>query len=131
MRYTPINGFTKARIIETIQTRIKGKPAYNEKSGVQFPTCLYCTVDGNHCAVGAFIPDEHPASDEVMSVGGLLDKHPDLEKILPLKLFELEALQGIHDKYARRATVTGAPNPLFNQDPRPELIAWINENVKD
>lgn len=96
------------------------KEAYNqtveflEKQGTRsvddnrLKTCLYLSKNGNKCAVGAWIPDGHPAQTLSGNVESLLDAHPDLfEENGPLFIKGLttpetvivwQFLQKIHDK---------------------------------
>lgn len=121
--YKPINGFTKAKIIETIQTRmLDHRSIVKDKSGHFL--CAYRAGDGNRCAIGVFIPDGHNGEMHNGRVDNLLTKYPDLRQNMPLEDDALDRLQLIHDKYY-------TPNDNLAGDPRPDLIEWINENVRD
>lgn len=113
-----INGWTKARMIEAIQTRMMDHRSVRLDDAGNPIGCRYKAPDGNRCAVGVFIPDNHPAENHGGAVGHILDKYVDLRELMPLPADSLYILQGIHD-CCRRG------------DPRPLLINWINENVED
>ena len=81
-------------------------------------TCAY--KDGNnHCAVGCFIPHGHAGMKSQKDVGHLLANFPDLEKYMPLEFDAMDKLQYIHDKHKS------------GQDPRINLIKWVEDNVED
>lgn len=115
MKYQPINGWTKARIIEAIQTKMLDHPSTYGNS------CEYLAEDGNRCAVGVFIPDKHKGQTYFGFVHDLLQTFPDLKEVVPLDLAALQTLQTIHDMAA----------DVDRSDRRPKLIAWIEENVED
>lgn len=122
MKYKTMNGWTKERMIKQIMERNNGTRAVvNDEEGP--PVCLYETEDGNHCAVGCFIPSGHPAMEFKDSVCFLLEAHQDLKSVLPLDLSGLKQFQQAHDLHDVRV--------MYGCDPRPDLIRWINENVED
>lgn len=116
--YVTKNGWTKAKMIEAINTKMQDHPAVFDGGG-----CAYLASDGNRCAVGAFIPDE--GFEEALAFKGgvysLTDKFRDLKSKLPLELTALSILQSIHDEAAEKD----------QSDRRPEIIAWIERNVQD
>lgn len=113
--YKTINGWTIARIVETIQTDMSNKPSHADHAdgaGI----CAYRGANGNKCAIGVFIPDsEYKETMERIGVYNLLKLFPNLQDYMPLPLDALAALQDIHD-----AGIL---------DRRPNLIAWVKANV--
>lgn len=63
--------------------------------------CLYLTPDKRKCAVGAHIPDGHPAQRWMGGVEDLVEIYPDLVGVAapghPDGLFLAERLQETHD----------------------------------
>jgi hypothetical protein len=61
--------------------------------------CEYCDATGNKCAVGIFIPDDHPAQKVIADVSELLMDYGDDEAIAWMIDHEdlLDELQKIHD----------------------------------
>jgi hypothetical protein len=114
MKYKPINGYTKQKIIDTIMVRNKGRRAFDPAIN----NCMYRTGDGNHCAVGCFIPEDHEAMTFEGGIRSLLTVYPSLGEVLPLGDYELVEMQYIHDR-------------CIGEDPRPALIKWVEENVED
>jgi len=122
--FYPINGWTKARIIQTLQERMGAKKAKDHNG-----RCAYLTSEGTRCAVGAFIPDGHPgqsyqgmvceSSSFDDSEDTLLSTYPDLQLIVPLKDEALYTLQGMHDDVRDSA------------DARPACIEWVQMNVAE
>jgi len=91
-----MNGYTIESMISTIKARNNG----NQCVGNVNLGCLYNDGNGNHCAVGCFLPDDHPAmSNKNVSVTGIVEGgiDPDLEKILPISLVGMQRLQSKHD----------------------------------
>lgn len=62
--------------------------------------CLYRTEDGRKCAIGALIPDDHPAQNNTMAVRDLAFYYPGLIDPELLKGYFLSDLQGVHDAQA-------------------------------
>jgi len=130
MTYMTQNGWTVDAICDRIRARNNGTRAYNDGS------CRYRTPDGNHCAVGAFIPADcslparqrerfdipltTPFSSEV-NVGPLLQIWPELIEFMPLPLDALYELQRIHDDKGLDVSV----------DVRTLLCDWVRQNCKD
>jgi len=117
-KYHAINGWTKERMIQIIREKMKDHPSLSLSGG-----CTYLAQDGNRCAVGVFIPDEHCTLAFGEGVRRLLLDNPDLRSKMPLEVEGLVKMQDVHDKYAEDA--------FKKCDPRPELIRWIEENVED
>lgn len=115
MKFQTINGWTKEKMKAQIRAKNNGKVASNGK------LCLYETPDGNHCAVGCFIPEGHQAMNATESVEWLLGYHEDLLKHMPLIKDGMYKLQVEHDKYTSTPT----------EDVRKVLCKWIDENVID
>lgn len=65
------------------------------------PTCGYLTKDGLKCAIGALIPEGHPAQNKVMSITSLINK--ELVNDIPVLQYNnpefLRGLQMTHDLY--------------------------------
>lgn len=109
--YKTLNGWTKAKMIETIWTRNKGCRAM---VGTHY--CTYENDNGNHCAVGCFIPEGHEAMKSGYGVGSLIIQYPDLK--FPLQEAGLYEMQRTHDD-------------AVDIDPRPLLAEWIEANVEE
>src|ERR1700676_2089328 len=99
--YKPINGFTKAKMIEMINNRMLDHPSRQIRGDGTVSGCMYKAGDGNRCAVGVFIPDGHDAENYPSYVNALLIAHPDLEQFMPLETNALRILQSIHDREDR------------------------------
>ena len=124
VKYRTINGWTKAKMIETIRKNNNGTRAFDSVES----ECMYLTTDGNRCAVGCFIPDDFlndpPEHDEdpFMYVGaadGLLEKFPFLRKFMPVEVEALEFMQSVHDDFEGEGDI------------RDRLTQWIEDNVED
>lgn len=109
--YPTINGWTKESMKQAIQLRNTGCRAVTHRG-----MCTYVNDYGNHCAVGCFIPDEHPASGSEYGVSALISQFPELK--FPLEVNALYKMQAVHD-YCGDA------------DPRPLLAEWIEMHVVD
>lgn len=117
-RFVTQNGWTKARMIEAIWARNKGRRAALQLDGGN-TICQYRTVDGNRCAVGVFVPDADDAERFSGAVSELLAEFPRLLLFMPLTVLGLHHMQSVHDMAAR------------DVDPRPLLTAWIHDHVAD
>lgn len=118
--YMTINGWTKAKMIEAIQTKMLDhvSAAWSVKS--ESMLCAYQAPDGNRCAVGVFMPDGHSGLGLKGGAGELLDTYPDLIPVMPLPPVGLSSMQAAHDTFNNTSA-----------DPRPAVIQWINDNVVD
>lgn len=114
--FTTINGWTKDRIKQQILLRNDGTIATNTATG----SCKYRTKSGNHCAVGCFIPDGHIAMSEVLSVGQVLHKYPELQSAMPLPPVAMGEMQAVHDNIVD----TGCDGTMHDL-----LLAWVDNNV--
>lgn len=113
-KYKTANGYTKAKMIETIKTKMLDHRSWH-LCGI---LCAYLAEDGNRCAIGCFIPDGHIALLSLMSVNGILTNYPDLKNFMPLESkVGLRKLQKTHDRAAG--------------DPRLKVLRWIETYVKD
>jgi hypothetical protein len=117
-KYVTQNGYTKAKMIEMIQSKMLDHP-----STLRSGQCAYQAEDGNRCAVGVFIPDRgfKGALSLLGVVSKLLDSYPSLEQHMPLDRVAIRCMQQVHDAYTN----------VDYSDRRPALINWINENVVD
>ena len=111
--FKPINGFTKEKMIEVIKARNTGKKCAN-----LINNCLYDDGNGNHCAIGVFMPDDHEAMKFMGGSINLFLNYPDLQNVMPLDANTMGELQEVHDSQPLGTQVHGA------------LINWINENVE-
>ncbi len=117
----PINGWTKAKIIQHIKDNFKGK-AFNysnpkdRKCGAE--VCVYLTKDGRKCAVGLFIPDGHNGQRHIGTVSGLLFRFPDLSDVMPLDTSSMSGLQRAHDESGEETTLE-------------EMLEYIEKNIVD
>lgn len=92
-KFQLINGWTKEKVLEQFKKKNNGTVS---KDSI---ICSYKTLDGNHCAVGAFIPDEaYSLSFEKNPVNDLLSKYPHLTSYMPLDRKGLTAMQCAHDQ---------------------------------
>lgn len=141
MKYTPINGWTKETIKEQLIKKNNGTRAM-----INNLDCAYEASDGNRCAVGCFIPDDHPALDFHGDVNEILDEHvffddytvdvqedlrEQLASAMPLPKPALKFLQQIHD-WDGINTMPGIihNNPQYQiPDVRERMLLWVDENV--
>lgn len=117
--FTPINGFTRDQILQTIQDRPFRRRAIIKGSS----SCEYKTPGGNKCAVGLFIPDGHAGQTFRGGVDDLLKAYPDLAARLPLNRAGLQSLQSVHD--------TAFDSGVFRGDARAAMLAWVLYTVSD
>lgn len=115
VKFKTINGWTKARMIERIQTEMLDHPSFYESS------CRYRSDDGNKCAVGVFIPDK-------IYTTRMENRFPTDKCLwdvicdhMPLEALAMFDLQKVHDEKSH----------IDKSDRRPALVKWINENVED
>jgi len=108
--YKPIHGYTKEKIIKTIQTRMLDHPSVSEHG----EGCVFFASDGNHCAIGCFLPE---VSNQLKDVFDIIDACQDYK--MPLQFEGMSNLMQIHDS-----------KPGDNSDRRPRLIKWVEENVE-
>jgi len=122
MKYTLVNGWTKAKMKAAIQKYNNGTQA--RYTSVYSSACAYQTPDGNRCAIGCFLPDEHPALHYSGRAGNLMSTYSDIN--LPITdVFMAESFQDVHDKDMFRDLDPSSPQlhqALFN---------WIDNNVID
>lgn len=94
MKYKLANGWTKEKVMEQVKKYNNGTRCQNQYT----KECFY-SKDGNRCAVGCFIPDDHIAALEFR--GGSLDlllEYPELNKFMPFDdPRALSHFQGAHD----------------------------------
>ena len=108
------NDYTKKDMIWYIKTFNDGTHCQDELS------CAY-ESEGNHCAVGCFIPWEHPAMKEQdTGLYALMRLHPDLLNHMPLSMEGMDVLQEVHDKWT-----IAQPHTL-----RKTLLDWVRANVR-
>jgi hypothetical protein len=92
--YKLANGWTKEKVIAQVKKFNNGTKAVND-----FKLCIYKAKDGNRCAIGCFIPEEHKEALNFQgSVGSLLNRYPNLKPYMPFaNLDALEDFQRAHD----------------------------------
>lgn len=110
--YRCINGWTKDRMLEVVTNRPFEEAAYCDKR----EECYYIMPNGNRCAVGLFIPNDHPALKESMGVVAVCGKYRGLLEILPLELSGMQDFQLAHD--------------LNKENAKTKMIEWIQTNVE-
>lgn len=96
--YTTINGWTKAKMIEHINTNFKGWAGIEHSDGKT--SCYYRTpeIDSRGCAVGIFIPDNmYKAEIEGSSADRAIKKIPELAAVMPLDTNGICMMQSVHD----------------------------------
>lgn len=122
MKTKTANGWTVAKILERIDEKYIGR-----SMDVTGSSCVYLNDIGHRCAIGLFIPDEHPGQKYGGSVAYLLkeDKHPDLWEHMPFKEIDyLSHFQNLHDD---NRDFKNANLP----DQKQMLKNWILEHVED
>lgn len=88
------NGWTKETVMAQIRKYNNGSRSLSEH---KHEGCEYLSVDGNRCAIGCFIPDNHPGLNNPDFVSLLISKYPELEDFMPFAPQELSRFQSIHD----------------------------------
>lgn len=104
-------GFTKASVMEQIKKYNNGTKSTDGIS------CSYLTPDGNRCAIGAFIPTNHPALLSIaLTVNNLLEEFPDLRPLMPFDThLALYYFQGSHDCCSENSVYDSVNSFLENQ----------------
>lgn len=120
--YKPINGWTKKRILEVIKARPFDKPAVDA-----IGYCVYLTPNGNKCAVGLFIPDDHRAQKAAINAttGDLISIYSALYSYMPLESEAMQRFQEAHDDEASR-NCNVRP---FNGNAKAAMLDWVERNV--
>lgn len=91
--YKLANGWTKEKVMEQIKKYNRGTKSTN-----RYGSCVYRSDDGNRCAIGCFIPEDHPGLQTIAGSSWLLEEHPDLKKLMPFTYWKaLERFQETHD----------------------------------
>ena len=124
--YKPINTYTKKDIIWYLKTFNSGKQSYS----TAFAGCRY-NMGSNHCAIGCFMPHNHKGMKSPKSVRGLLLDNPDLEELMPLKLYALCELQTIHDYSNSRPSSPIEEKYRDIKNAKDRMIQWVIDNVED
>lgn len=126
--YFTINGWTKAKMKEVISSQMMDHASVTTDKHVQ---CRYRADDGNKCAVGVFISDKQYYPDmENESLRLIFDHLPELKDTLPLNIEGLIKMQQAHDDTIFEADYQDRKSTAAI-DPRPRILAWIEENVSD
>ena len=112
--YKPINGYTKKEILWYLKTFNNGTKSMVENSD---KLCAY-ESNGNHCAVGCFIPHGHDAMKDSLEVVDLLTTYKSLAKHMPLSKIALMQLQRVHDTSLRNMAGKN-------------MKAWVEKYVTD
>lgn len=116
---TPVNGWTKEKMISHVEKEFKGK-AITEANSFR---CQYLTKDGKKCAVGMFIPEgsyEDCMDEGVGPASELFRVFTSLLTVMPLTGPEMQDFQGVHDSMSEHLTM---------EEQKAELIDWIRRNV--
>lgn len=94
MRYKLINGWTKAKAIETLRHHLPsdGSKAMDDSG----KSCVYLTKRGYRCAAGAFLPIG-VAERSSGTIGAVLLESPELAQLMPLYTNGMRDLQRTHD----------------------------------
>lgn len=124
MKIKPINGYTKKDIIWYLITFNDGTQCMDEVG-----TYVYENSEGNHCAVGCFIPWNHEGMKLEGNVKTLLQYYPVLKKCMPLEVAAMEELQEIHD-YTGFGKKTIPSKYAYIDDVRERMLAWVEDNVE-
>ncbi len=109
-------GWTKAKVFKKITAGNNGIPCLDMDGA-----CAYSDGDGNHCAIGCFIPKGHPGMEFEGPVDLLLKHHPDLKKYMPFRIQALAAFQAEHD----------AMTTEFDGNVHSVLLKFLKTKVKD
>ena len=124
--YNTTNGWTKDDMIAHILCNFKGISAkVNCENNLGF--CLYRGPNGRKCAVGMFIPDKlYQLRFEDVSAQSVLCDEVKLEKLMPLNIDGMTALQNVHDNYRGHKASEDSDEKCLA-----DMIDWIEGMVKD
>lgn len=95
-KYKLAKGWTKRKVMNRIKE-------YNDGSrcieiSIENISCVYESKNGNRCAIGCFIPDNHQALSSRDPVKILLKRYPELVEYMPFHDTEaLRDFQNTHD----------------------------------
>lgn len=122
---------TLKQIMAAIERGNKGVRArYTGKSAFATSSCVYATIDGNHCAIGCFIPSGHIGHSVEGDAHILLKDFPDLLDHMPSKNFWwLIAFQLEHDRGNDDGTLHHALALWLLLNPPPDAPANYFEGV--
>lgn len=94
MKYNYAPGWNKEKVMAQIKKYNNG----NKATEPTLDTCVYQTEDGNRCAIGCFIPDNHISLRTFGSLEKLLKEYPELQNFMPFNdLGALKKFQNCHD----------------------------------
>lgn len=114
-------GWTKARMIEKIRQHVPDEGCMIEGD------CIYERPDGKRCALGSFLPDDHPALDPSYQAGAanLIDEHEngELPDWAPLDVHGLDSMQFVHDSRAQDEAIAYGVIET--------VVRWIEANVTE
>lgn len=116
MKYKTQNSWTKESMIAHIKAEFKGKST-KFNSDVR---CMYRGENGAKCAVGMFIPDDNYQlymDRDVGPASELFKAAPALIKMMPLKHYDMQVFQGIHDNSHPDSTLQ-------------DMLTWVENNVE-
>jgi hypothetical protein len=120
-KHKPINGWTKAKMLERIQQYVPNTSQGCRVAG----SCKYQHPEdeSSRCAVGAMLDGKALKLANVLegTVYSVVQTLPSLEELLPLPVWAMRSLQVAHDSAIDRTRGTA----------RQACIDWINENVED
>lgn len=111
--YKPINGWTRAKILRVLKNRKFDEASRCESSGA----CVYRAENGNRCAIGMFIPNNHKGLGFEGLASELLETFPSLAKRMPLSVKALDKFQESHD------------SPMNRKNAKQAMISWVKKNV--
>lgn len=121
MKFKPINGWTKQKILEVLNAREFDTPSMCDYD------CVYRSEGGNRCAAGLFIPDSlYSAGMEGNLINALMDANPSLAKAMPLGALGMREFQFSHD-----TNEFGNSRDEGDTTCKRDMIRWIEENVED
>ena len=116
--YKPINNWTKSKMIKQIENHMLNHKSYGVNVYANdVISCLYKAPDNNKCAAGVFIPDSSYKKYFENSTFSVV--YHETKKHMPLCRTGMFELQSIHDCCNN------------NENPKPHIIKWIQENVRD
>jgi hypothetical protein len=113
VKFKPINGWTKEKILDVIRAR----PFEGQAFDREVDLCMYLTEYGNKCAVGLFIPDGHEGQTYEGGSRALFRNFPDLLKLMPLPVEAMASFQMVHDD--------------AGEDAKERMLDWVEKNVSD
>jgi len=112
-----INGWTKERMIKTVNKGMKDHKSMGTISNGYAEKCRYKASDGNKCAVGCFIPDNEYRENLEGRFSINLPSYL-YDKYFPLDKETMSMFQRVHD------------GCFIGDSPREACVKWIEKNIE-